>query len=748
MMDRFRKIILFLILSSVLISDLSAKKRILTIWAMGEEGLKIKQMVKLFEKENPDIEVKTQAVPWGAAHEKLMTAVIGGVPPDLCQLGTTWMAEFQAMNSLEELGPFLKSSKIVKKEEFFKGSFNTCIVKNKIYGIPWYVDTRVLFYRKDILKAVGYKKPPKNWAEFKDVSLKIIEKFNKDLEKQRYYPVSLPVKDWQTIAPFLWQNGANLLKPKSKEFKEAITFYKSLFDLNITPKKDIGIDLFQGFKKGYFTMFISGPWMVKIIKEQIPEIEGKWDVSILPGKKEPASFVGGCNWVIFKDSKMKDIAWKFIEFMTRKENQIKWFNITKDLPSNKDAWKDPYFDKFPKIKVFGMQLNFAKSPPNIPEWERIASFIEDINEEIILGVSGIDEALAKLDGKIENALKQKKQKKSSFYLLYAGIFVLLVLIFYFVLKKKEERDWEVLIPDDIKGFKRFWIYLKSLYVPYMFLLPAVGLLLIFLFLPVIFSFIMSFTNWNVYTFSNTSGLDFIGLKNYISLFQDKVFWKAFRNTFIFAGIGVPLTVIVALFMAVFLNEEFVKIKAFFRTSYFIPVVTTLVAVAVIWRWLYNPEYGLINWFFGLFNIPPQNWLSDTRLALPALILMSVWKNFGYNMIIFLAGLQSIPENLYDAAKIDGASRWEQFLYITLPSLRPTMIFVTVMSVIGYFQFFAEPYIMTKGGPLNSTISVVLYMYNQGFKFFRFGYATSVAYVLFIVIFVFTMLQMKIKKLED
>ncbi|RLD18775.1 MAG: hypothetical protein DRI36_00520 [Caldiserica bacterium] len=706
-------------------------KRSLTIWAMGFEGLKIKEMAEIFEKENPDIEVITQAIPWEAAHEKLMTAVVGDVVPDLCQLGTTWMAEFQAMGSLENLSSYLENSDVIKKDMFFKGSLDTCIFGDGIYGIPWYVDTRVLFYRKDILEKVGFNRAPETWDELKEVTLRIVKEFNKGLEKQRFYGILLPVKDWQSICLFLWQSGADLLKPESKEFKEGILFYKSLFDLNITPKQDIGIDLFQGFKKGIIPMFISGPWMVKIIKEQVPEIEGKWGVSILPGKVKRASFVGGCNWVIFRKSKNKDVAWKFIEFMTRKENQIRWFLITKDLPSNRYAWKDRIFEKYPKIKVFGKQLEEAVSPPNIPEWEKIATILEEKLEEMILGVKNVEEGLKELKKEIDKTFKERKKKHSLIYLLL--IFFGIVILFYRIFsKKKEEEEPVVSIP---------------YYIPYLFILPSVGLLFIFLFLPVVFSFLMSFTDWNVYSFGKFFNVGFVGLKNYIQLFKDKIFWKAMRNTFIFAGVGVPLTVIVALFMAVLLNEEFIKLRSFFRTSYFIPVVTTLVAVAVIWRWLYNPEYGLINWFLGLFKIPPQKWLSDPRLALPALILMSVWKNFGYNMVIFLAGLQAIPNNLYEAAKIDGASRWQQFVHITLPSLRPTMLFVVVMSFIGYFQFFAEPYIMTKGGPLNSTISVVLYMYNQGFRFFNFAYATSVAYVLFFVIFVFTLIQLKIRREE-
>jgi len=201
-----------------------------------------------------------------------------------------------------------------------------------------------------------------------------------------------------------------------------------------------------------------------------------------------------------------------------------------------------------------------------------------------------------------------------------------------------------------------------------------------------------------------------------------------------------LNIIIALFLAIIIDKKYIQNKAVYRAGYFMPVITTLVAVAVVWRWLYNPEYGLVNYVLGLIGIEKQTWLSSPKLALPALIVMSIWKNFGYNMVIVLAGLQTIPQSLYDAAGVDGADAWQSFWHITLPSLKPTLFFVFVMTTIGSLQFFGEPYIMTKGGPLNKTLSIVMYMYNQGFKFFKFGYATAIAYVLFICILIFTMIQ--------
>lgn len=281
--------------------------------------------------------------------------------------------------------------------------------------------------------------------------------------------------------------------------------------------------------------------------------------------------------------------------------------------------------------------------------------------------------------------------------------------------------------------------------PYLFIGPSLFFLTVFLFLPVIVAFIISLTNWDIYTMNDFSKIKFVGIRNYFIVFKDPIFWKALFNTFYFVVIGVPLSIFISLISALLLNEPLVKFKNFFRTGYFTPVVTTLVAVAVVWKWLYNYDYGLINYFFKLLGITPVNWLNDPRYAMLAIIFMAVWKNFGYNMVIFLAGLQTIPESLYEAAKIDGADNFQCFLYITLPSLKPTTVFVVITTMIGYFQLFAEPYVMTEGGPLNSTLSIVQYMYNHSFKFLNFGIGASVSYILFLIILCVSVLQIKIGK---
>jgi multiple sugar transport system permease protein len=280
---------------------------------------------------------------------------------------------------------------------------------------------------------------------------------------------------------------------------------------------------------------------------------------------------------------------------------------------------------------------------------------------------------------------------------------------------------------------------------YLFLLPAFALIGVFFVLPVAAALVLSLTDFDIYAVGNLENARFVGLRNYARLFREPVFWAALKNTFYFALVGGPLTIAAALGAALLVNAKAVRFKAFFRTVYFAPFVTTLVAVAIVWRYLYHPRYGLLNHMLGRVGLGPIDWLGDPTWAMPAIILMAVWKNFGYNMLIFIAGLQSIPEELYEAAQLDGAGAWRRFWHITLPMLGPTLLFVGVITMIGYFQLFAEPYVMTAGGPLRATTSVVLLMYEEGFRWWRMGYAASLAFVLFLVILAATVIQFRLQR---
>ena len=280
-----------------------------------------------------------------------------------------------------------------------------------------------------------------------------------------------------------------------------------------------------------------------------------------------------------------------------------------------------------------------------------------------------------------------------------------------------------------------------------FVAPALIVIGVFFALPVIAGLALSFTDFDIYALADTRNLRFVGLDNYLTLLRTPLFWQALGNTLYFVVIGVPLSIGLSLGAALLLHARVARFKPFFRTALFAPVVTTLVAVAVVWRYLFQTRYGMVNYVLAQVGIAPLDWLGDPHLAMPTIILLAVWKNFGYNMVIFLANLQAVPEEVYEAARIDGASLFQQLVYITLPILRPTLILVGILTTAGYFQLFAEPYVMTQGGPLRSTVSVLYFMYEEGFKWWNFGIASTVAVLLFGLMFAVTWTLMRVSRSE-
>lgn len=275
---------------------------------------------------------------------------------------------------------------------------------------------------------------------------------------------------------------------------------------------------------------------------------------------------------------------------------------------------------------------------------------------------------------------------------------------------------------------------------FLFLLPNILGFLVFTAGPVLVSLGISLVSWNILT-----PPVWLGIENYLSLISDSDFWRSIWATLYYTLGSVPLGIVLSLLLAVALNQK-IRGIGIYRTVYFIPVVSSMVAVSLMWRWMYNPTAGILNYvlneIFGFFHLPitPPDWLQSTTWAMPAIIIMSVWKGLGYNMVIYLAGLQGIPTSLYEAAEMDGATSINKFFNITLPLLTPTTFFVLIMSVIGSFQVFEQAYIMTKGGPAMATVTTVYFIYQNGFQWFKMGYASAVAWVLFAAIMIMTVLQ--------
>jgi multiple sugar transport system permease protein len=281
-----------------------------------------------------------------------------------------------------------------------------------------------------------------------------------------------------------------------------------------------------------------------------------------------------------------------------------------------------------------------------------------------------------------------------------------------------------------------------------FAAPFVLVFLVFLALPILASFVLSFTGFGLANLRDWFGADWVGLDNYTRLIEDEIFLKAARNTLIFVVFGVPLTLALGLLAALGLNQALGRVQGVFRVGYYLPVVTSIVAIAVIWRYLLHPDYGLVNAALGNVGIDPVNWLGQSSTALGSIIALGIWRNFGFDMVIFLAALQGINPSLLEAARVDGATTWQVFRRVTLPLLRPVILFLAIVTSSGYLQLFEEPFVMTGGGPLNSTLSVSMYVYQQGFSFLNLGYASAVAYALFMAIVVLAVIQFRVLRSEE
>lgn len=718
----------------------------ITVWAMGWDGAILREIASAFERAEPGVTVKVQTIPWDIGHEKIITSIMGGVPPDVCQIGTTWMPEFVAMGALEPLdGPAAVSPAGIDFSQFFEGPLASCRYAGIHYGVPWYVDMRLFYYRTDLLASYGFDRFPDTWDEFY-LALKKIRDI-KAARGEKGYAAFVPAREPFAFLSLLWQNGVDVLDAEgsarpvgSPGAEEAARYWKRIFDEGLSPVND-GTEVLEGFASGYYPVIYSGHWTIAELESKKSELDGKWATAVSPRKKSRHGFIGGSNLAAFRGSRDRETALKFISFAAGPLAQLKTYRVARCLPANRVSWKTGDLASHPPLAAFERQLAETRSPPGVPEWTRIMDIVRDAMEAMTYGRLSPAQAVASLETRIGGVMSVGSVRQSSGFKAAMALLICLAFAasaaayFRFSGARGGGAGGPVRAPYAYSGL--------------LFIAPAVSVMAVFLFIPIVSSFIISLTNWNIYGFKDWEHTVFVGFDNYRRLLADPVFYRSLQNTVFYACLAVPLNLSIALATAVALNQSFVRFKAIFRLGFFLPVITTFAAVSLTWQWLYNGDIGLVNGLLGVFGIPPANWLASESLALPAIIIMGVWKGFGYNMIVFLAGLQAIPVELYEAAAIDGAGRFQQFVYVTLPMLRRTTFFVAMMTAVGSLHVFAEPFIMTGGGPLDSTMSIVLYMYIQGFKYYNLGYSSAIAYALFAVMAAVTFLQFKVAaRLED
>ena len=386
---------------------------VLKFWAIGREGEVAGDLARDFMQRHPDIRVEVQKMPLTAAHEKLLTAYAGETLPDVCQIGNTWLAEFDELDALEPLEDLIAASSL-PASDYFPAILDSNRLKGRLVGLPWYVDTRLLFYRTDILREAGFAEPPTTWDEWRETMAAI-----KKLVGPDRYAILMPINEYDQLVVLALQQPGEMLRDRwrygnfrSEDFRRAFSFYLEMFDRGWSPRMSNTqiSNVWDEFGRGFYAYYLSGPWNIAEFMLRLPaHLQDDWMTAPMPGPEGPGvSTAGGSSLVIFRSSRLKEQAWKFIEYLSSTETQRRFYQMTGDLPPRIGTWESPELVQSPYARAFRAQLERVRSPPRVPEWERIAQEIRLAQERVVLGAATLDEAVEALDRKTDAILEKRR----------------------------------------------------------------------------------------------------------------------------------------------------------------------------------------------------------------------------------------------------------------------------------------------------------------------------------------------------
>ncbi|WP_444844517.1 sugar ABC transporter substrate-binding protein [Duganella caerulea] len=410
---RFSLVLLVLAFAALLSSCAPRREEgvVLKFWAMGREGEVVTALMPEFERTHPGVRVEVQQLPWTAAHEKLLTAFAGEVMPDIFQLGNTWVPEFKAIGALRALDGEVATSQHVTRADYFPGIWDTNIVDGKLWGVPWYVDTRVMFYRRDMLARAGYAKPPQTWEDWMKAMTAI-----KRIVGPDNYAILLPSDEFEPLLALALQQDEPLLRDggrygnfRTPGFRRSLQLYADMYAQKLAPLNRI-TNVYHEFGMGYVSFYISGPWNMGEFKRRLPaDQQDSWMTAILPGPSGPAASVaGGSSLVLAASSKHQREGWQLIEYLSRTDTMARFHELTGDLPPRRSNWSHPRLAEDKYAQAFGEQLERVKPAPKVPEWEQIATEMRLVTERVTHGELTVDQAAAELDAKADHILEKRR----------------------------------------------------------------------------------------------------------------------------------------------------------------------------------------------------------------------------------------------------------------------------------------------------------------------------------------------------
>lgn len=754
----------------------------LVVWGIFHTEGWDKRIAK-YEELNPDIKL---IVSTGAGHmdeQKLLCAIAGGKPPDVVNQDRFAVGGWAARGAFLPLDDLIARDRTapdgIDPGDYYPACWNEAVFEDKVYAIPNNTDARLLYYNEDILRREGYVnadgsiRPPKTWEELKEYAIKMT-KFDDQGNVTQVGFIPMYGNSWLYL--YGWQNGGSFLSPDGRTCTlndppvvSALDWVTGVYDKIGGVKKIDGFAStfqegdFDPFITGKIAMMINGNWILNNIATYKPNL--KFGVAPAPvpawrleaASKDPnlspyLTWSGGYSWAIPKGAAHQEQAWKFIRWMSSLEagrifnDAESRYNKSRGrrfvpLMSPRKSVNEMVFREFapddPRFagafKAFIDVMPSSRFRPVTPVgqilWDEHARSTDQARHHVLSAQEALDTGTARVQSQLDIAYKKKIYEPLNVTATgIALVGVILAAIGLFIWRAARHMRHFAHGPTRREGL-----------VGYIFISPWLVGFLVFTAGPILASLVLSFCSYDV-----LHPIQFVGLDNYAALPSDSVFWKSLTNTLWMVG-AVPLGMAVGLGVALLLNLD-VGGQKFYRTAYYLPAIVPIVAAAILWIWLLQPQFGLINALLRYVGVRGPEWLQDPAWAKPALIMMGLW-SAGSGMIIWLAGLKGIPRELYEAAEIDGAGARSRFTHITLPMLSPYIFFNLIMGVIGAFQVFTNAYVMTngEGGPVDSTLFYVFALFKYAFRYFNMGYASAMAWVLFVIILVLTMINWRFRK---
>jgi ABC-type sugar transport system permease subunit/ABC-type glycerol-3-phosphate transport system substrate-binding protein len=698
------------------------------------------RMIRDFEAKYPHIRI--EMVPTSSYEEKIKTALAGGVGPDIMAVDGPLIAFYAYQGALIPLDRYYTPENLA---DFIAATREEITWDGHVWTGPLNNSSIAVYYHTAMFERAGIVPPREaaeawTWEAFAR-NVQTVVRANRGVLWGLQFGVGINEFAAYAEMPWLWQAGGQVMRPDGMQAAgyldgpasvRGLTIFQDLFlKHRIVPVEEIT----EGFESGKCATRISGPWSIGFFKDVYPHLD--YGIMPLPRDIHQVTPCGSWHMAITSQSRHPDEAWLFIDWMTGVEGARRWYLATRNLPARHSTYAAiAELNEYP-MKIFADQVRYTARPrPVTPVYPVVtdavaqafqsAAYSESPQQMLSRAAARIDEAVA-----YERIVLEGRRLPRSFLLAASLLVLLLAGAAVLALKRRIARP--------LRAYGR-----REALWGYGLIAPAVCGIALFVVIPMGVALYLSFHH--PFMFRPDDPMAFVGLANYRQLLHDPLFWKSLFNSAYFAVVVVPVQTAAALGLALLIREK-IKGTAFFRSAFFIPVVTSMVVVAVIWRLLYNVDAGVFNGFLVQAGLPKQLFLASTTQAMPSVMAMGIWKSCGFFMLIFLAGLQAIPEELYEAATVDGAGWWHRFRHITLPMLSQPMLFVVVVTTMDAMKLFAPIFIMTNGGPLHSTTVIVYYIYKAMFLFLKVGYASAMAFVLFGLILTLTLIQMRLLKRE-